>query len=69
MKKWELARYLIDAKKSVDTVLYIGENAKKISHINLREKVNESKRRFYIYCGDILDKSFPNQKRKFVKIA
>ena len=63
MKKWELARYLIDAKKSVDTILYIAENTNEISHISLREKVNEAKRKFYIYCGDILDKSFPKQKK------
>ena len=27
MTKWELARYLIDAKKCVDSVLYISINA------------------------------------------
>ena len=31
MNKWELARYIIDGKKSVDTVLFLVENGSKVS--------------------------------------
>ena len=38
MQKWELAKYLIDAKKDVDSVWYIAENVPIIANINLRGK-------------------------------
>ena len=55
MKKWEAARYFIDAKKCVDSVWYIAENGKLISNINLRKKVEELLRAFYINCCVVLD--------------
>lgn len=57
MKKWEVARYLIDAKKCVDSIWYIAENAKIISNINLRKKVSEILREFYINCCVVLDET------------
>lgn len=27
MKKWELARYIIDSKKAVDSIMYISEKS------------------------------------------
>jgi hypothetical protein len=63
MTEWELARYFIDAKKSIDSVLYISEYGKRISNVNLREKTNEIRRKFYINCCVVLDKSFPREKK------
>ena len=57
MKKWEAARYFIDAKKCVDSVWYIAENGKLISNINLRKKVDELLRAFYINCCVVLDET------------
>lgn len=37
MNKWELARYFIDAKKRVDTVLYLSKNAEVVSIIDIRD--------------------------------
>ena len=63
MKKWELARYFMDAKKCVDTILFLVENAEDVSMIDIREKVTESRRKFYINCCVVLDKSFPRDKK------
>lgn len=65
MEKWELARYLIDAKKSVDSIMYIKQNYLKLN-INLREKIKEKRNIFYINCCVILDNSYKN-KRKLIE--
>ena len=31
MNKWELMRYVLDAKKTIDTLLYLSEYGKKLS--------------------------------------
>jgi len=64
MTEWELARYFIDAKKSIDSVLYISEHVEQISNVNLREKTNEIRRKFYINCCVVLDKCFPKEKKR-----
>ena len=48
MNKWELARYIIDGKKSVDTVLFLVENGSKVSNIDIRQEVNDAKQKFYV---------------------
>lgn len=63
MNNWELARYFIDAKKCVDTMLYLAENAEAVSMIDIREKVTETRRKFYINSCVVLDKSFPKDKK------
>lgn len=63
MNKWELARYFIDAKKCVDTLLFLAEFAEEVSIIDIREKVAETKREFYINACVVLDKSFPKDKK------
>ncbi len=62
MQKWELAKYLIDAKKDVDSVWYIAENVPIIANINLLEKEESILRDFYVNCCNVLDKSFPKKK-------
>ena len=57
MTKWEVARYLIDAKKCVDSIWYIAENRKQIRNIDLRKKVSEILREFYINCCVVLDET------------
>lgn len=63
MNSWELARYFMDAKKCVDTMLYLAENAEAVSMIDIREKVTETRRKFYINSCVVLDKSFPKDKK------
>ncbi len=43
MDKWELTRYVLDAKKSIDTMLYLSENGKNLPMIDIRDEVNEVK--------------------------
>ena len=64
MTEWELARYLIDAKKCVDSILYIARNKKALLNIGLREKRETIKRHFYINLCIVLDKSFPKNKKE-----
>ena len=38
MTDWELARYLIDAKKNIDSLLFIQLNIEKLTYLNIKEK-------------------------------
>ena len=67
MNKWELARYILDAKKSVDSVLYLCSHAEELSMIDLRSEVNEIKRKFYVNGCIVLDKCFPKNKKDICK--
>lgn len=69
MNKWELARYVLDAKKSVDSVLYLCTHAEELSMIDLRSEVNEIKRKFYVNGCVVLDKCFPKNKKDISKDA
>lgn len=64
MTNWELARYLIDAKKCVDSIMYIEKNLVALKNIGVREKVDSKRREFYINCCIILDKVFPKKKKE-----
>ena len=55
MKQWEVARYLIDAKKDVDSIIYISENLNKIPLILRAEYVSRVRDHFYINCCVVLD--------------
>ena len=50
MTKWELARYLLDAKKSVDSIMYIADVLPELEHIPVRAYVNSNRQTFYICC-------------------
>ena len=67
MDKWELTRYVLDAKKSIDTMLYLSENGKNLPMIDIRDEVNEVKRKFYVNVCIVLDKCFPKKRKKFAK--
>lgn len=67
MDKWQLALYLIDAKKSVDTILYLAEYGELVSMISIREKVREARRKFYVNLCVVLDKCFPGKKKEICK--
>lgn len=64
MTKWQLARYLIEAKKNIDTLLYIKENLELLVNIDLRARMAATCQQFYINCCIVLDKSFPKDKKK-----
>jgi len=65
--KWEVAKYLIDAKKVVDCLWYISKNVGELKNLNLRKKTQEKLREFYINCRTVIDKSLAPQDRKNLK--
>lgn len=58
MNGWQLARYLIDAKKCIDSLLYINNNFKKLNNLDLREIIESKLRHFYINLCIIIDNSY-----------
>ena len=67
MTKWELARYLIDAKKCVDNVLFIAENVKELRNLSLRDIVEDRQRKFYINVKVVYDKSLTKSQKQALK--
>ena len=67
MTKWELARYLIDAKKEVDSLWYISANAHKING-DIKRLVEQRRNTFYVNSVVVVDKyiefSEPQRKRR-----
>lgn len=68
MKKWQNASYLIDAKKCIDSLLYISLNVNKLANINLKEKVNNIRKKFYINLCYILDEKYAKDKKEICKL-
>lgn len=64
MTKWELAKYLIDAKKDVDSILYCSLHGKQASFIDLKSKIELRKANFYINCCVVLDDAFDRKAKK-----
>lgn len=64
MTEWELARYLIDAKKDIDTILFIKLYFDKISNLNLKEKISKIQMDFYIKLCVILDEIINKKEKK-----
>ncbi len=64
MNKWELARYLIDAKKAVDSVWFIAQNGEKLRNIDIRKEIESHKSDFYINVCAVLDEFTGGKKRK-----
>lgn len=62
MKKWELARYIIDAKKCVDSLYFIYDNLKHLCNLNIRNIVKERTIVFYLNICFVLDDCFKNKK-------
>ena len=63
MCKWENARCLIDAKKTVDSLIFISLNEKKLSNLNLQEKCENLRQKFYINVCVVLDRVFSKNKK------
>ncbi|MDY0211237.1 MAG: hypothetical protein RBQ91_07545 [Acholeplasma sp.] len=64
MNKWQLARYLFDAKKCVDSIWFIDVCIDFIKHIDLKKKVDDLRRHFYISLRIVIDKSITGKKEK-----
>ena len=66
MERWELAKYLIDAKKDIDTILFIKLYFDKLTNLDLKEKVNKIQMDFYIKLCVILDEVITKGEKKVV---
>ncbi len=67
MNEWQLARYLIDAKKCIDSLLYINNNIKELSNLDLREIIESKLRHFYINLCIIIDYSYKKKELSEIK--
>ena len=58
MTKRELARYLINAKKNIDSLLFIQLNIEKLTYLNIKERFDKIQMEFYLKLCYILDDVF-----------
>ena len=65
--KWLLAKYLIDAKKCVDSLQYIFQNVELLHTINLRDRCDTLRQKFYISLCDVLSEKVGKQKQELRK--
>lgn len=66
MNKWELTRYLIDAKKCVDNIMFISLNIKSLINLSVRDIVDNRLRKFYINLKVVYDKCISKEKRRIL---
>lgn len=64
MIEWELARYLIDAKKNIDSLLFIQLNIDKLINLNIKERFDKIQMEFYLKLCYILDDVFKKNKKQ-----
>ena len=67
MTKCELARYLIDAKKEIDSIMFISDNTNKMSNLSIRNLINTRLQTFYLSIRVIYDKSFSKKEKITLK--
>ena len=66
MPKWERAYYLIEAKECIDSLLFMQDNAHKLSNLDLSQRIQERRRTFYINLVIVFDKT-PTANKKQIK--
>ena len=64
MTEWELARYLIDAKKNIDSLLFVQLNIEKLTYLNIKERFDKIQMEFYLKLCYILDDVFKKNKKQ-----
>ena len=67
LSEWELARYVIDAKKCIDSIMFISDNLSKLRHIDIKKRTNSIRNEFFINCCVILDDTFGKCKKELCK--
>jgi len=66
-KKWTNAYHLFLAKKAVDSIMYIAENAYELSSFDLHSKTEEKRRTFYVELRNVYNACFKGNKYKALK--
>lgn len=69
MEKWELANYLIEAKKSIDTIMFMNQNKDKLNNISYRDNLKKYLSDFHINCGIVLDNYIKASNEKKINIC
>lgn len=64
MLKWELARYLMDSKKVIDSLMFISENIENLRNLNIRNIIYEKLEAFYVKIRIVYDKTFTKSEKK-----
>lgn len=64
MNKWEVARYLIDAKKNIDSIMYINKNIYELNNIDVSLKIRDVMRSFYLNLSYVLDEKYDTRDKK-----
>ena len=64
MNKWEVARYLIDEKKNIDSIMYINKNIYELNNIDVSLKIRDVMRSFYLNLSYVLDEKYDTRDKK-----
>lgn len=64
MLKWKLARYLMDSKKVIDSLMFISENIENLRNLNIRNIIYEKLETFYVKIRIVYDKTFNKLEKK-----
>lgn len=64
MNKWEVARYLIDAKKNIDSIMYINKNIYELNNIDVNLKIRDVMRSFYLNLSYVLEEKYDTRDKK-----
>lgn len=64
MNKWEVARYLIDAKKNIDSIMYINKNIYELNNIDVSLKIRDVMQSFYLNLSYVLDEKYDTRDKK-----
>lgn len=64
MTSWQIVKYFIDCKKDIDSIIYISENVKLLSNLNLRRILDSRLRDYYIKIRVVYDKSIAKCQQK-----
>ena len=64
MLKWKLARYLMDSKKVIDSLMFIYENIENLRNLNIRNIIYEKLETFYVKIRIVYDKTFNKLEKK-----
>lgn len=69
MKKWEIAKYLIDAKKDIDSLMFLELRAEEVYNIDLKYKIDKLLSNFHINCCIVIDNSFAKSEKKKIRLS
>lgn len=63
MTNWELARYLIDAKKDIDSIMFLDKHFLELN-IDVFDFIERHRNSFYVNLASIVDKHIENEIKK-----